>query len=196
MLVIGNGQSRLGINIDKINKVKIGCNAIYRDFAIDHLVCVDKKMLDEVCKNNNQSIVYTREEWVDRYRHLPNVKTVPTVPYIGTTRMDEGWHWGSGPYAVLLGAQLSNSTVHLLGFDLYSKDGKINNIYKDSDNYGKSDKRAVDPSYWIYQIGKIFEIFNNKKFIIHNTKDWILPKTWVKSNVYVDTDTVFSYYKY
>jgi hypothetical protein len=195
MLVIGNGESRLRLNIDKINKPKIGCNAIYRDFVVEHLVCVDKKMLEEVCKNCLQSTIYTREEWIYKYKNLSNIKTVPNIPYVGNNRMDEGWHWGSGPYAVLLGSQLASSTVHILGFDLYSVDGKINNIYKDSSNYGKSDKRAVDPSYWIYQIGKIFETFHNKTFIIHNTKDWILPKNWVKSNVYVDTDTISSYYK-
>jgi len=40
MLVIGNGESRSGININSIDQVKVGCNAVYRDYKVDHLICV------------------------------------------------------------------------------------------------------------------------------------------------------------
>ena len=46
---------------------------------------------------------------------------------------------------------------------------------------------AVDCSYWILQIGKIFECFPNKKFTIFNTHDWIMPKQWKYPNVSLDT---------
>jgi hypothetical protein len=74
----------------------------------------------------------------------------------------------------------------LLGFDLYSKDQFTNNIYKDTDNYNVATKRAVDPSYWIHQIGRIFKHFSNKEFIIHQDEDWVIPKEWKNSNVTVD----------
>ena len=47
MLVIGNGESRTSIDINKLQGPKIGCNAILRDFKVDHLVCVDRPMLQE-----------------------------------------------------------------------------------------------------------------------------------------------------
>ena len=55
MLVIGNGESRCDINLSEINTTKIGCNAIVRDFFVDHLVCVDRRMVDEAnnCYQNN-----------------------------------------------------------------------------------------------------------------------------------------------
>lgn len=195
MLVIGNGESRQNLNISKINKIKIGCNAIYRDFKVDHLVCVDKKMLSEVTTHCVDTLIYTRKDWIDKYKHLSNVKLIPDLPYQGMLRMDEDWHWGSGPYAVLLASTLTKQPIHLIGFDLYSNNGQLNNIYKNTPNYGNESKRAVDPSYWIYQISKIFEIFNETKYIIHNSKTWKMPKNWLKSNVYLDTDTIDMYYK-
>ena len=36
MLVIGNGESRKHIDISKYDKIKVGCNAIFRDFYVNH----------------------------------------------------------------------------------------------------------------------------------------------------------------
>ena len=47
MLVIGNGESRENIDLNKINTTKVGCNAIMRDFFVDHLICVDRRMVEE-----------------------------------------------------------------------------------------------------------------------------------------------------
>jgi hypothetical protein len=190
MLIIGNGESRLGIDLNSIADCKIGCNAIFRDFRVDHIICVDKRMVAEALnsKANFQSLVYTRLDWFDRFHGFLHLRTVPDLPYKGDTRPDEPFQWGSGPYAVLLGAQLAktNETIKLIGFDLYSSTGKTNNVYKDTENYNASDKRAVDPRYWIYQIGKIFECYPEKSFLIYTEDDWIIPESWNKSNVMVD----------
>lgn len=183
MLIIGNGESRQNINIDIINMPKIGCNAVFRDSYTEHLVCVDKSMVREAVdfgavKDRN---VYTRSDWNTRF----GVNAVPDLPYQGTTKADDPFNWGSGPYAVLLGA-LINNDLRLIGFDLYSKDNKINNIYKDTVNYKSSEDRAVDPRYWIYQIGQIIKHFPQTKFTFFQTEDWQLPSSWKKSNVTVD----------
>jgi hypothetical protein len=188
MLVIGNGESRSGVKIDNLDTVKVGCNAIYRDCkTIDHLVCVDKRMMSEVCQAgyNNTAYCYTRHDWIHRYKSFNNIREVPNLPYTGTERKDEPFHWGSGPYAVLIGSHLSKE-VHLLGFDLYGIDNKINNIYKGTDNYVSGDKKAINPSYWIHQIAKVFECFPNNKFIIHIDKDWKIPGEWTFENVMLD----------
>ena len=184
MLVIGNGESRAGIDINAIDDLKIGCNAILRDFKVDHLICVDRRMVTEAVEKgaNEHAIVYTREDWVKKYK---NVKTVPALPYTGKNRWDEPFQWGSGPYAVLLGAKLSQD-VSLLGFDLHSNTNNVNNIYKGTSNYDAKDKRAVDPRYWIHQIGKVFEIYRKRNFTIYQTDDWQLPKAWKYPNVMLD----------
>jgi hypothetical protein len=137
---------------------------------------------------NLHSLVYTRNDWFASYnRENKRIRLVPDLPYVGYERPDDPWHWGSGPYAVLLAAGLSKElTVNLLGFDLYSKTKKVNNVYKDTKNYDPSDKRAVDPRYWLYQIGKIFECYPKVKFTIYQEDDWELPKSWKKSNVKLD----------
>jgi hypothetical protein len=188
MLVIGNGESRKDIDIDKIEGPKVGCNAIYRDYEMDYLVCIDKRMIQEAVNAgaNQNSLVYTRPEYKKRF-DVKRIRAVPRLPYVGSDSWDIPKHWGSGPYAVLIGSTYTKlKEVKLLGFDLYSKDGKTNNIYKDTPNYNVSDKTAVDPRYWIHQIGKVFECFPNVRFIIYQEDNWQLPKAWKYPNVKVD----------
>jgi hypothetical protein len=191
MLVLGNGESRKAIDISRLKDFKIGCNAVFRDHTVDHLICVDRRMMNEALDAgaNLASLVYTRKDWFNSYKdNFKRIRLVPDLPYAGSERPDDPWHWGSGPYAVLLAAKISkNKTVKLLGFDLYGIDNKVNNVYKDTPNYDNSEKRAVDPRYWIYQIGKVIECFSDVNFTIYQEDDWQLPKAWNYTNVTVDS---------
>ena len=146
MIVIGNGESRKGIDINELQSEKVGCNAIIRDFTVHHLVCCDKRMVVEAIKNkriSNQNI-YTRSDWQNLF---PNVKIVPELWYESEERIDQPWHWGSGDYAVLLASQITaHKQIHMIGFDLFSNNNKVNNIYKGTPNYNKEDSHAVDLS--------------------------------------------------
>ena len=110
---------------------------------------------------------------------------MPHLPYKGTLRMDNPFQWGSGPYAVLLGAKLSKN-IKMIGFDLYSTNEHVNNIYKDTLGYDASTKNAVDPRYWIHQIEMVFKYYPKTKFTIYNNKDWKCPKNWLFENVSLD----------
>ena len=189
MIVIGNGESRKCIDINKLKDYKIGCNAILRDYSVDYLVCVDRRMVQEAVdrKTNEYSFVYTREEWHKNFKSHKRLRIVPDLPYAGSERWDEPFNWGSGPYAVLLAAKIEKEqNVKLLGFDLYSKTNNVNNIYKSTPNYDASDKKAVDPRYWIHQIGKVFEYFPKIEFTIYQDDGWQLPRAWKHTNVKVD----------
>ena len=188
MLVIGNGESRKGVDLNTYYGKKIGCNAIHRDYQVDHLICVDRRMVEEAVTSdvNETAIVYTRHDWIDTYKKTQKVRTVPLLPYKGTERWDEPFQWGSGPYAVLLGATLSTE-VKMIGFDLFSETTSVNNIYKDTNGYNESTKNAVDPRYWIHQIGMVFECFPKTQFKILNKHKWLLPKRWNFDNVSLDT---------
>ena len=196
MLVIGNGESRKNINLNKFQENKIGCNAVVRDYWVDHLICVDRRMVDEAVQKhaNKFKFIYTREDWLSGRDHIKNLLTVPELPYKGHQRPDDPFHWGSGPYAVLLGALL-DTTVKLIGFDLHSKNTKVNNIYKDTENYDPSTKTAIDPRYWIHQIGKVFECFPKHKFVIYTDNDWECPNFWNRPNVSVDNYSKLLYNK-
>ena len=195
MWAIGNGESRTPINIDKLDGPKSGCNALWRDYYTDYLVCVDRRMVEEALRGNANTkgtLIYTRPDWVDRYV-AKGIRTVPPLPYKGEKRWDEPFQWGSGPYAVLIAALFAKEHyVNLIGFDLGSKTKTVNNIYKGTPNYDDADKRAVDPRYWIHQIGMIFNCFPKIQFTIYND-DWELPKAWNYPNVMVDTISNISY---
>jgi hypothetical protein len=188
MFAIGNGESRRVIDINSLRDYKIGCNAIYRDCKMDHLVCADKRMIEEALSAgaNISTLIYTRADWYNNYQGFLHVRKVPDLPYASSARWDDPFHWGSGPYAVLIAANLSND-VKLLGFDLHSKNGKINNVYKGTKNYESEDKRAVDPRYWIHQIAKVFECFPSVNFTVYQEEGWEVPEQWKKFNIKIDS---------
>ena len=189
---IGNGESRLALEVNSLIGRKIGCNAIHREISVDHLICVDRRMLNEAIDAGVNQIltkIYTRNDW---FREQKNIRLVPDLPYAGSERWDDPWHWGAGPYAVLLSAKLSDE-VNMIGFDLHGIDGKVNNVYKGTDNYSLPSKRQVDPRFWIYQISRIFKEFPNVRFTVYNLPDWQVPKAWKQPNVMVDNISNISY---
>ncbi len=189
MYVFGNGESRTSVNIDKLNGTKFGCNAIMRDYTMDHLVCVDRRMVDEAVKSkvNEHTLIYTRDDWIERYKGVERVRTVPSLPYSGMTRPDQPFQWGSGPYALLLAAmKAKGQTVSLIGFDLYSNTKNVNNIYKGTANYAKVESRNIDPRYWIHQISMVFKCFPKVNFTIYQNYNWDLPNNWIQPNISLD----------
>lgn len=187
MFVLGNGESRKSIDVNALPGPTIGCNAICRDFFVDHLICVDRRMVDQAHNNypQNYNKIYTRTDWLDNFGHIKNLFAVPEVPYDIEIRADEPFQWGSGPYAVLL-ATLMSKEIHMIGFDLYGKGQLVNNLYKDTEHYDASNKSAVDPRYWKHQIGKVIESNQHIKFTIYQS-EWDLPKQWNFSNVSLDS---------
>lgn len=189
-VVVGNGESRLTIDLPPLRteSIMIGCNAIHRDITVDHLVCCDRRMVDEAINNERtaDTFIYVREEWHHYFRKIKknkNIRTVPALPYQGTTKADHPEHWGSGCYAVLLALELGCADVTLIGFDLYYSNNKVNNIYKGTNNYANVDAKPVDFSYWVYQISKIFQCYPNTQFTIVNVPNWQMPPQWQQSNV-------------
>jgi len=189
-LVIGNGESRRIIDIEyyRSTHTLIGCNAIHRDITVNHLICCDRRMVVEATANINNvnSLIYVRSDWFHVFKKIQknkNIRLVPNLPYKGETKKDQPEHWGSGCYAVLLAASLNFDTVELIGFDLYGIDGLVNNFYKDTENYSKSDSKPIDHSFWVYQISKVFDYFPKIKFIIRNKRTWNIPDEWQKNNV-------------
>jgi len=146
-------------------------------------------MVDEAVKSkvNEHTLIYTRDDWIERYKGVERVRTVPSLPYNGMTRPDQPFQWGSGPYALLLAAmKAKGQTVSLIGFDLYSNTKNVNNMYKGTANYAKVESRNIDPRYWIHQISMVFKCFPKVNFTIYQTHNWELPNNWIQPNISLD----------
>lgn len=195
-LVLGNGESRKYIDLNSIRHKAtfVGCNAIHRHINVDHLICCDRRMMREFMARKKSKVpyVYTRvgyyKEFVKNLKKNCTVSKLPDLFYSGKFKVDHPDHWGSGPYALLVAANLGVKEIHMVGFDLYSTENRVNNIYKGTPNYRSEESPAVDPSFWIYQIRKIFEHFENTVFAVYNHANWNFPQEWRCKNVkFLDT---------
>ena len=190
--IIGNGESRRGFDLSPLKSFStvVGCNAIHRDYFTEYLVCCDRHMCQQAVNNSSKNTtIYTRENWSGQFANWPNVKTLPALPYSGDQRKDEPFHWGTGPYAGVVGLTFKPKAIFMLGFDLHpiEKD-VVNNLYKGTEGYTYI-KRPVDPSYWIYQFHKLMGYSDpDVRWIVVNHERWEMPKEWkVHANVFQET---------
>jgi hypothetical protein len=190
-IVIGNGESRKPVDIQKLTGriILVGCNAIHRDAIVNHLICVDNRMVEEAVANINTSEtnIYVRPSSYNLFHTLQkrkNILSVPSIPNQLTNRIDQPSNWGSGTYALLVASQLPNiKKLYLLGFDLYGNNTLVNNLYKNTKNYSAGGSHSIDPSYWIWQAAKVFKLFPTIEYNIVNHDNWLMPPEWKKSNV-------------
>ena len=229
VFVLGNGESRKSVDLDvlKTKGTVYGCNALYRDFTPDALICVDGGMMHEVYASGyaSKNKCYFRS-WAklpgDMYEMIvegtmwdeqgftisndkrgrkefvlngtdPNqmkqlfeyhvklgsdkdtIDELLSKHHRWITWIDENDEvhiiseeyggWSAGPIAVRLAIDNHDPLdVFLIGFDLGSKTGTINNLYKGTDNY-LSDNAAVTPSVnWIEQHKQNFLAYPEVRF--------------------------------
>ena len=101
--IIGNGESRRGFDLSplKLFSTVVGCNAIFRDYTVEYLVCADKHMCQEAVNTVGKgTTIYTRDKWAGQFAMWPNVTKMPHLPYEGHERKDESFHWGTGPLSL------------------------------------------------------------------------------------------------
>ena len=221
IFVIGNGESRKNIDLDTLkSKGKVyGCNALYRDFSPDVLVCVDTKMIFEVidngyCKDHQCSFSDWDEFPAEMYESFQiGGMTVPIKSGeegdrfsifgtgVGYETMYIVWlneekifpfsnneSFGAGSSAIKLATEENPDKIYLLGFDIYSEDDKINNMYKDTKCYNAGDSAATSPEKWIFEMKRIFENNPNTSYVRvsdddNNPIEWSgYPSDWSSSS--------------
>jgi len=73
--------------------------------------------------------------------------------------------WSAGPIAVRMAIEDHNPTdVFLIGFDLGSSTGLVNNVYKGTSNYVTQDAKETPSVNWIKQHKQNFKAFPDVKF--------------------------------
>lgn len=148
--VIGNGVSRLPIDLERLKSIgKVyACNAVYRTFQPDFLVAVDVKMILEI---NKAGFQHKNQVWTN-----PN-KSYERIKNLNFFSPSKGW--SSGPTALWLATQHQYKKIYILGFDFRgSKEGRMfNNIYADTANYKKSTDGATFFGNWMRQTTSIIK---------------------------------------
>ena len=97
--VIGNGESRAGLDIDSLEGTTYGSNALHRDHHPEHLVCCDKRMVYEAQDGEYLGPIYTRPEWVDDFTQM-NVHELPAFAWPEEQKWEKHFQCGSGLHSV------------------------------------------------------------------------------------------------
>jgi len=165
--VFGNGRTRLNIDFDEVRPYGLiyACNAVYREYTPDFLVSVDRKMIDEIAKSNYQ---LKHEVW--------------TYPFVSKSHykkfnfIDPNLGWSSGPTALNLATKNKPNEIYIFGFDFEGLEGKLNNVFADTENY----KRNVDPATyygnWHKQTETIIKDNPNLNYIRVSIPNFFKPK--------------------
>ena len=82
--VLGNGESRKGIDIDdlKAKGTVFACNGVYRTHRPDFLVAVDPKMMLEIAESD---YVIHNKVWSNfnaQYNKIPKIRVVQAITFI------------------------------------------------------------------------------------------------------------------
>ena len=167
--VLGNGTSRKDINHHNLKKygTVYGCNALFREFAPDHLVCVDTKMITEI---NDAQYQNKHNVWSNRN------KLTERTPGIKIIEPNKGW--SSGPTALMIASQHGHKVIYIMGFDyvgLGEQKELVNNIYAGTKNYKGVNDRATYYGNWQRQTMMCVNQFPKTKYyrIIKSMNDYI-----------------------
>lgn len=168
--VLGNGFSRKHIDLHKLKSYGTiyGCNALYREFVPDHLVCVDTKMIIEVADAGYNKLysVWSNENKLTR-----------ATPNINIMNPNKGW--SSGPTAMLLASQHGHKEIYVLGFDyvgLGEQQDRVNNLYAGTKNYKAVEARATYYGNWTRQTMMCANMFPATKYVrVIPKEDFFVP---------------------
>ena len=178
--VLGNGKTRLAINPDDLKKrgTVYACNRAYQDFMPDYLISVDKNMAWEI-----QDLAIN--ELCKHYTRINNIKSGSTSIPIG-----EYSGYSSGPVAASIAAHNSHPYIFLIGVDLKSTDGLINNLYAGTDFYRPSTDRVTPYDNWISQFTEIARAYPYLRFIHVNPLENFTPEQWLQQDNFSVMDVI------
>jgi len=130
------------------------CNAAYRDHNPDVLVAVDTRMIEEIQESG----------WLDTFEGEYHF-----YPKKGPEGQHSLFRFGhsSGPWATLISCTHDEpDEVFLIGHDIFTSDKRnwINNVYKGSENYVRTNHPNHGTENWVNELQRIFYNFPDTKF--------------------------------
>jgi len=177
--VLGNGQSRRGIEINDLKEkgTVFACNAVYRTHQPHFLIAVDPKMILEIAETDYMLHNKVWSNFNAQYNKNPKI-----LNHVNWFKPSLGW--SSGPTALRMACEHGFREIYILGFDyqgLAEKNGKnnryrLNNIFGDTRNYKKNNDEATFYGNWMNQTKKCLKDFPDTKFHRVIPKGWFKPK--------------------
>ncbi len=194
--VLGNGESRKGIQIEDLKKngTVYACNGVYRTDNPDHLVAVDPKMMMEIAETDYMIHNKVHSNFNTQYNN--NQKILDHVKWF-----QPSLGWSSGPTALRLACDMEHNEIYILGFDYQGLKEKttqpvfkFNNLFKDTRNYKRSKDEATFFGNWMSQTKRCFADYKNVNFIRVVPKGWYSPKDleWNGNASHITTDDFLS----
>ena len=151
--ILGNGRSRLAVNLNKLAEcgAVFGCNRLYQDFTPHCLVSTDRPIAEEIQNSGyaQQNRFHTRK---------------PIEGSGARLLIKEYKGFSSGPNAAALALVDGHSDIYLIGMDLGTTNGMVNNVYTGTQFYKKELDSPTFSGNWINQIITLTEDFNNRQF--------------------------------
>ena len=176
--VLGNGESRRGIDIDDLKEkgTVFACNGVYRTHRPHYLISVDPKMVLEIAETD-----YMLHNKVYSNFNAQYNKHQKIMDHCNWFKPSLGW--SSGPTALRMACDHGFKEIYILGFDYqgHSENNKrqrfkFNNVFKDTRNYKKSNDEATFYGNWMNQTKRCLQDFKDVKFHRVIPKGWFQPK--------------------
>jgi hypothetical protein len=173
--VLGNGESRKGIDINDLKEkgTVFACNAVYRTHRPDFLVAVDPKMIFEIAETDYPVHNKVWSNFNAQYNKHPKI-----LNHVNWFKPSLGW--SSGPTALRMACEHGFREIYILGFDYQGlNQGKrytLNNIFGDTRNYKKRNDEATFYGNWMNQTKRCLQDFKDVQFHRVIPKGWFKPK--------------------
>jgi hypothetical protein len=172
-VIIGNGESRLDFNLNEFKKQNVkkrmqtyGCNALFRDFTPDFLICSRTDVIEEVVRSNycSTNIVYATGsailDYPGKFHFIPQ---------------DPGWN--SGSLAAYIACFDGFNKIILVGFDGNDTPGYTNNVYNNSEGY--TDLQEQTDKFMALSMSHVFKTYPLIDFVLVNsTGRGYMPQEW------------------
>ena len=173
--VLGNGESRRGIEIDDLMEkgTVFACNGVYRTHRPHFLIAVDPKMIHEIAETDYMLHNKVWSNFNEQYR-----KNQKIMDFVQWFKPSLGW--SSGPTALRMACEQGFKEIYILGFDYQGhKDGQrfiLNNIFGDTRNYKRKKDEATFFGNWMNQTKRCLKDFPGVKFHRVIPEGWFKPK--------------------
>jgi hypothetical protein len=179
-IVIGNGVSRTGFNLNLIKNHKggllasgalqsYGCNALYREFTPNFLVAGgEESLINEIAESGyaDEHIVYANANAI--IDHPTKYYLIPQDP-----------SWNTGAVATYLACFDGHKTVYLMGFDGVDTVSASYNLYEGTNGY-PAPSYGYSEDFWIQSMMQVFNTYSDVDFVrVMPTEHFRVPEPWL-----------------